>query len=568
MARRARHLPQMPGCAHVHATQQNARGKPHLGVGSTKVPLITPHRIGERTFDEWKALSDFEIDPVSHGLTLADLLLTNTRPSRAPGPSTVPNPKVKLVRTSIVVPSRARRAPALGCRTAIPLLCFFLCFGITIFLIATRPYPDLFDELEHVSYAAFLQETGRLLPKFEAQRVLREDDMGRWGDQPNYLGHPSPFYLYLGLFLVRSLPPDEAVLPMRVASAGLLLAGIAGALAAGRRHFGGDGVALLVFCAVLALCPKLLAVAGQITNDTLAILGGGLAYWGASTEGRRHWLGLAGIAVGLLLALWAKPNAGLAVGTWLAAFSLLQARRRPGLLFFLALGVMGGAVPYLFIVADYNALVPVTAEQFGHVRQLHGFAPYVAAFLFTLGYTWCFVQTGTWPIPNVGGFAASVLCWAMIAGAAAGGLLAWRRARTGAGAARAAIAVAAPVAMAIVLPIHFFFAATKLGYSLPGGFLPLLPAAVAPASTRSSLWRRFRPPRLAPARPRRTQSYCPGSGVDLPVTFGLAWCAVPHLRSAGVPTLAGAGFPYAGSRMKLPLTRPPSPTRRSPPSRP
>ncbi len=63
----------------------------------------------------------------------------------------------------------------------------------------------------------------------------------------------------------------------------------------------------------------------------------------------------------------------------------------------------------------------------------------------------------------------------MIACTAVGGFLAWRRGWTACG----AIAVAAPLAFALVLPIHFWFAATKLGYSLPAAsfryYLPLWP---------------------------------------------------------------------------------------------
>ncbi|MDQ2802985.1 MAG: hypothetical protein M3Y41_09995, partial [Pseudomonadota bacterium] len=289
--------------------------------------------------------------------------------------------------TSIALPSPAVRVPALALKRLIPLVCFLAFSVIALSLIATRPYPGAFDELEHVSYAAFLQETGRLLPKFEAQRTLRVDDMGRWNDRPNYLGHPSPFYVFIGLFLDRTLVPGRAVLLPRLASAGLLLAGVALALWAGRRHFGQDRVALLVFCAMLALCPKLLAVSSQVTNDSLAFLGGALAYWGASLDERRRWAALAGVTLGLVFALWAKPNAGLAVGAWLGMFVLLRRPRRRGLPLALAAGVLVGAIPYLLIVRDYGALVPVTVEQFGHVRQLGGFADYVPAFLLLVGST-------------------------------------------------------------------------------------------------------------------------------------------------------------------------------------
>lgn len=383
--------------------------------------------------------------------------------------------ETRVVLTEASALSRAAQLPWITLSRAIPLLCLLASLLIGLDLITTRPYPGAFDELEHVSYAAFLQETGRLLPKFEEQRILVIDDMSRWTARPNYLGHPSPFYVFIGLFLDRTLAPVQAILPPRLASAGLLLLGVALALWAGWRHFGQDRSALLTFCLLLALCPKLLVVSSQVTNDSLAFLGGALAYWGASVEEQRRRVGLVGIALGLTFALWAKPNAGLAVSAWLGAFVLLRAVGRPALLLALAAALAVGAIPYLLIIKDYGALVPVTAEQFGHVRQLGGFGSYLLAFLFTIGFTWSFAQTGTWPIPSRAALAASLLFWAMIACAAIGAWLARHRSWT----ARDAIAAAAPLAFALVLPIHLWFAATRLGYSLPAAsfryYLPLWP---------------------------------------------------------------------------------------------
>jgi hypothetical protein len=358
---------------------------------------------------------------------------------------------------------------------AVPLVCFLASCLISLGLITTKAYPGALDELEHVSYAAFLQETGRLLPKFEEQRTLAVEDMGRWDDRSNYLGHPSPFYLFVGLFLDRTLAPSRAILLPRLASATLLLAGVALSLWAGRRHFGQDPLALPVFCVAVALCPKLLAVSGQVTNDSLAFLAGAIAYCGASGEERRRWPGRAAIALGLALALWSKPNAGLAVGAWLGAFALLRPPGRTGLLFATAAGLALGFIPYWFIFRDYGSIVPVTAEQFGNVRQLGSLASYLPAFLLTVGYTWCFSQTGTWPITGGAGFVAAGLFWLMIICAALGGIMARRRGW----ASRDAIAAAAPMAFAVMLPIHLWFSATKLGFSLPAAsfryYLPLWP---------------------------------------------------------------------------------------------
>ena len=359
-------------------------------------------------------------------------------------------------------------------RPAIPVSAFAAFAALALLLVATKHYPSGFDELEHVAYVAYLQETHEWHPMFEAMLDLPVDSLTHWDTRPNYLGHPGPFYWYETLFLDRTLPLGAAILRVRLASAALAATGVAFALWAGWRVFGRDRVALLVFSALVALSPKLLATTGQVTNDALAILAGGLGYWGANTEARRRGPGLLACGLGLLLALWAKPNAALAVGAVLGFYALLRLRQRPALVAVLAVAGVVGSVPYWFIFAKYGALVPLTVEQFGNVRSVPGLA-YIPAFLFTVGYTFCFDQTGTWPIPGAGAVIAAALVWALLGAVVLCGVLAMRdRARAG-----RLVAIAGPLAFLAVLPIHLWFSATKLGGSLPAAsfryYLPIWP---------------------------------------------------------------------------------------------
>ena len=361
---------------------------------------------------------------------------------------------------------------------AIPLLAFAAFAGLALLLVWTKHYPSGFDELEHVAYVAHLQETHEWRPMFEAMLDLPVDSLTHWDTRPNYLGHPGPFYWYETMFLDRSLPLGAAILRVRLASAALASAGIALALWAGWRVFGRDRLALLVFATLAALSPKLLATTGQVTNDALAILAGGLAYWGVCTEARHRNAGLLACGMAIMLALWAKPNAALAVGAVLGFYTLLRLRERPSLALVLTVGAVVGSVPYWFILAKYGALVPITVEQFGGVRSVPGLA-YIPAFLFTVAYTFCFDQTGTWPIPGLGAVLAAALVWALLAMVLAGGVMALRdRGRAGTSAARL-IAIAAPLAFLAVLPIHLGFSLTKLAGSLPAAsfryYLPIWP---------------------------------------------------------------------------------------------
>jgi hypothetical protein len=50
-------------------------------------------------------------------------------------------------------------------RGAIPIACGLLFCAAYVASIGRTEFPGIFDELEHISYAARLQETGSVLPR-------------------------------------------------------------------------------------------------------------------------------------------------------------------------------------------------------------------------------------------------------------------------------------------------------------------------------------------------------------------------------------------------------------------
>ena len=418
--------------------------------------------------------------------------------------------------TSILL--SASRSPSLT--RAIPLVALLAFTTLAIILAFTKVWPSAFDELEHVSYAAWLQETGHLLPDLPAMHTLAANDLTHWNPAPNYLSHPSPYYLYIAPFLDRTLPPRQAIILPRLASAALVAIGVALTLVAARRHLPPslpgrgrvwvtqdarsetegaerDPLALIIFCLLAALCPKILAVAGQVTNDALALLAGGLAYWAASTIDRRPWPARAALALAMLLALAAKPNAAICIGAFLGVYALLRFRILPTLLPPLILGSLIGVIPYVIMLRQYGSLVPISVEQFGGVHQLGSFAAYIPAFLVNLAFTWCYAQTGTWPLTTPASALATAMIWLLLACTLLGALLAARDPAPSLAPCRA-IAIAAPIAFIIVLPIHFWFSAYNLGFSIPAAsfryYLPIWPAlahAIAWAVARAPrAWQR------------------------------------------------------------------------------
>ena len=364
-------------------------------------------------------------------------------------------------------PGELRVAP----RFAVPALSFLLFLCIALHLVATAPFPGN-DELEHVSYAAWLQENGRVLPRFEEQRTLRRDDFARWDWRPNYVGHPWPFYVLIARVLDRDLPPAQAVLAPRLVSLGLLAAAVALALAAGARAFGRDVPALVTFCLLVALCPQMLSISGMVTNDSLAMLGGALTVWGLAAVGRRMRHDVAAGA-GLMLALWAKPNAGIEAGLLIVGVLALAREGRARLFAAAVVGGVTGLLPILPIVFRYGAVVPVTAESVWEVASIADPLGYLAVFLPNLGNTWGYLRVGAWPLAGAAAVPTMLAVAGLLGCAGWGAVLARRRGDP-------PVAVAGVIAFAVVLPIHAGFAATRLGGSLPAAAfrydLPLWPA--------------------------------------------------------------------------------------------
>jgi hypothetical protein len=383
-------------------------------------------------------------------------------------------------------------------------LAFLLCAVIGLRLAWTSPFPG-FDELEHVSFVATMQDAPTLRPDYKNHTALEREDLGIWNPRQNYIGHPVPYYLLMSRFIDRSQPsPLEAVRTSRLVSLGLILAGLAAALHGGILALRGDRLGLVVFCALVALCPELLSVSTMVNNDALGFLGGALAFcamvgqsppewagqgWRKGTNGSQHagYDVLAG--VGLLLALWAKPNAGLETGLMLGFVLVLRSDWRPRLLACLILGGLIGVLPYADLLLRYGKLVPVAAEDVGFTPHLDSWTGYPQAFLELVGKSWGFLCSALWPQTGLIPALTVIAFWATL------GWIAWSARRTGPGLAR--IALAAPIVFAAVLAIHIWFSATRLGFSLTAPsfryYLPLWPAlayAVARGiAIATPLWR-------------------------------------------------------------------------------
>lgn len=217
----------------------------------------------------------------------------------------------------------------------------------------TLPLSDGFDERAHYAYVRAMAEAATLFPDHSALRFL---DAGAraWTGEPNYLAHPSLYYLLAAP--VSALSPGHP-LPVRLLDIGLALTGfvLAGLGGLARLH---DPTARLLYVVVLFGLPHTIGVAGLVNNDDLMIaLMGGIVF----CLGRRS---TAPWTVALLLAAlgWTKFT-GFVAASLLTGIALLVDRDEwsPRRAVILATGILVGSVPVLHTLATIGRPIWVPA---------------------------------------------------------------------------------------------------------------------------------------------------------------------------------------------------------------
>ena len=256
-------------------------------------------------------------------------------------------------------------------------------------------FPSSLDELQHLSFIRAMQARPRLLPDYDNLRVLT-GPAGGFTDAPNYLNHPSPYYLLIA-------PLDRltggSVLGLRLANLSLSLAAVAILLAAGFQVLKGWRERA-VFAGALVLFPKLGAVAGLINNDNGALLAVAVAVLGLVAWQRAPTRAAALLlALGVALCGWTKLTVLLmiAFSVVIAEGLRLSRSRKPESLApyaILAAGFAVAAVPSLANLAAYGRLLhhsDVFTVPMAERANL-GFAQYVWLFLRYMAEKWAALE--------------------------------------------------------------------------------------------------------------------------------------------------------------------------------
>ena len=244
--------------------------------------------------------------------------------------------------------SKIAAACALGFHTLNGLLALFM-----------DRFPSSLDELQHLSFIRTMETRPSLLPNYDGLRVLSGPD-GGFTDAPNYLNHPSPYYLLMG-------PVDRltggSIVGLRLANLSLSLAAIAILLLAGFKVLKGWRERA-VFAGALVLFPKIGAVAGLINNDNGALMAVaiallGLVAWQRAPTRRTALL----LALGVAACGWTKLTVLLMV-----AFSVVIAE---GLRLWRTRTFEDGAAYAILCGGFALAAVPSLANLAAYGRLLH-----------------------------------------------------------------------------------------------------------------------------------------------------------------------------------------------------
>lgn len=216
------------------------------------------------------------------------------------------------------------------------------------------PFPAPIDELEHLSFIRAMKDDPRIFPDHARLRVL-DPDLSAFGAMPNYLNHPSLYYLAMAAIDRPEAGLEVSVRRLRFANTALSAFAMAIMLLAGAAALP-DAGSRLAFGILLVLFPKTSILGGLITNDNLGLLATAIVFAGLlrllrTQDGRGAVL----TGLGLALAGWSKFNIAVMLG-FSVGFCILLAILRPPRLAIGKIGLAGaiaaaGIVPTLYNLA-------------------------------------------------------------------------------------------------------------------------------------------------------------------------------------------------------------------------
>ena len=179
------------------------------------------------------------------------------------------------------------------------------------------------DEAAHVSYIAYLMQTGKIIPDFSQMQMLSiSGSTAAFVDGTvNQLGHPPLYYLVMTLCKPIEIIGENSFLihftRLRLFSAAFGLLALAIAFYIGYTRITKKQPALhLLYSAIITSVPMFLYNLCGVNNDTFALLGCVLFFLGILRvcEEKRNYATYFLIAGGLVIAVLSKVTAGMLIG--------------------------------------------------------------------------------------------------------------------------------------------------------------------------------------------------------------------------------------------------------------
>jgi hypothetical protein len=204
-------------------------------------------------------------------------------------------------------------------------------------------FPSSYDEIAHISFTKAMAEAPVLFPHYGDYFLLDPKDLSVWTREPNYLAHPSLYYLFMAPIWTLS---SGNVLALRLTDVALSSIGLALTATAGAKLITAPRTRLLFILLVFCF-PKTPIIGGIVSNDNFVLIAAGLFFWGCANQKHRILF----LSLALILAGWTKLTALVGLGAaagFLVLYSTVKDHKplfqRGHIL--LAFALLLGSLPY------------------------------------------------------------------------------------------------------------------------------------------------------------------------------------------------------------------------------
>ena len=220
----------------------------------------------------------------------------------------------------------------------------FLFFVFKMFFYA-QYYGRFPDEMQHISYIAYLEKNHTVIPDFNNMKILEQQNVGNvdpntllnnknivqeynFGSSTNYLGHPPLYYQIMRLSRavhVKDNLVSVNLFKLRCFNIALSSIGLILILYMGYKRIGKNPILHWLYATIIVSVPMLAYGSAGINNDSLALVGLAFFLLGLLrfAEKKRNFVTYLIISLGVFIAFMSKLTSGLVVTISLLSYLIL-----------------------------------------------------------------------------------------------------------------------------------------------------------------------------------------------------------------------------------------------------